>query len=478
MSNPELIGRIPESKALKRLRAARKADFLVVYGRRRVGKTFLIRQYYKKEMAFEMTGTLEAPLQEQLSYFHAALPAIRRRKKPPQPRSWKEAFQLLADYLISLPKSKKHVVFFDELPWLASPKSGFLPALDHFWNTFLVRHPQFLLIVCGSAASWMISKIIHHKGGLHNRITARIRLEPFTLAETEEYLKAKKIKLSRYEIITLTMAFGGIPHYLDGIERGQSAAQAIEAACFTHNGLLRDEFAKLYTALFDRPERHQEIVRVLAKNPRGLTRSDLTKAYASGGRLTQTLNDLEAAGFISFTPPFAKKTRDGLYRLTDEYSIFYLRWIEGSQLTNKNAFNAIQKTPSWRAWSGYALESLVQRHIPQVKEALGIAAVETRHSSWIHRPNKTWPDGAQIDLVIDREDHSINLVEVKFSNEPFTITKAYANQLRKRTGTFRGVTKTPKNIFLTFLTVQGLNDNIHAKEMADQVITADSLFFL
>jgi len=476
MKSASLIGRHVEIATLNRLKSAPKADFLVIYGRRRVGKTFLIRQHFSRDIVFEMTGILEASLHQQLAYFHEALPQSRNRKKQAPPRSWKQAFSQLATYLLTLNKKKKHVIFFDELPWLASPKSGFLPALDHFWNTFLVRHPQFLLIVCGSAASWMISKLIHHKGGLHNRITARIRLEPFTLAETKAFLKARKIKLSHYEIITLTMAFGGIPHYLESITRGQSAAQAIESACFTTNGLLRDEFPKLYPALFDRPERHQEIVRVLAKHPRGLTRSDLTKAYASGGRLTQTLADLEAAGFISFTPPFAKKERDGLYRLTDEYSIFYLRWIEGHQLTNKNQFTAIQKTPSWRAWSGYALESLAQRHIAEVKDALGISSVQTHHSSWLHRPNKTWPDGAQIDLVIDREDNAINLIEVKFSNEPFTITKAYANQLRKRVGTFRGVTKTRKNLFLTFLTVQGLTDNTHSQEVTDQIISADSLF--
>lgn len=472
----KLIGRKEEKAHLNRLLEAREADFLVVYGRRRVGKTFLIREHLKKEIAFEMTGTVDTPLAEQLHNFRLSMNRASKSRKTIAPTSWVDAFEELKSYLLTLPKKKKHVLFFDELPWLASRRSRFLPALDHFWNTFLSRHPNFLLIVCGSAASWMISKILNHKGGLHNRVTSRMRLDPFSLAETEAFLRSRKVRLTRYEILTLTMACGGIPHYLKEVLPGESAGQAIHRTCFTSHGFLRDEFPRLYHSLFENADRHLDLIRILAKRPRGMTRSELSKTYTSGGRLTRTLEELTEAGFVSATLPFQKKKKDTLFRISDEYSIFYLRWIEPQRTQRQNIFTKIQTSPSWRAWSGYALENLAQRHLPQLKRALGIYEVEAYDSSWVHLPNKTWPDGSQIDLLLDRADNTINLIEIKFSQSPFTINKTYANTLRKRLETFRGVTKTNKNTFLTFITTHGLTDNSFSRELAHQTLKTDDLF--
>lgn len=470
-----IIGREKEIQKLDSLLESKEADFLAIYGRRRIGKTFLIEQHFKKQLCFQLVGQKDGTLREQLRNFDHAL-GKRSRKKRHCPGSWQEAFQQLEAHLRTLSGKSKRVVFLDELPWLASPRSRFLQALDHFWNSFLAKDPRFILVVCGSAASWMIAKVINQKGGLHNRITSRIKLEPFTVAESERFLKARGVKLTQYDQLTLAAVMGGVPHYLKEVESGQSAVQAIDATCFQKAGLLRDEFNRLYHSLFDHSQRHIDLVRELARHPQGLTRMDLTKVYKTGGRLSNTLSELEEAGFISIVNPFGKSERDAIYRLTDEYSLFYLKWIEGKAGTGSFAkkFN----TPAWRAWSGYAFESIALKHIRHIISGLGIAKIETQHCSWVHRPNKTFPKGAQVDLLIDRADRSINLIEIKFSEGPYTINKAYAEELRRKIQVFKDVTGTKKNVFLTFLTTHGLTENAYATELVDASITADCLFQL
>lgn len=470
-----LIGRQPEKELLNRLLASKEAEFLALYGRRRVGKTFLVREHFKKQLVFELTGLKNGPLKEQLANFHQEI-TRRGAKSAEIPASWREAFQQLAIHLKNRRGTGKQVIFFDELPWLAGARSGFLPALDHFWNTCLSRDPRFILVICGSAASWMIAKVIDHKGGLHNRVTARIRLEPFTLAESAAFLKSRGVNLTHYDQLTLAMVMGGVPHYLKEATPGKSAAQIIDTACFRAQGLLRDEFDRLYASLFDHPDRHVEIVRHLAGAPQGVTRTALTETYTTGGRLTETLRELEEAGFIRSHLPFGKKSKDAIYRLTDEYSLFYLKWIETRRSAGAGTFLKLQSSPGWRAWSGYALEALSHKHLPQIKQALGIAQVETSHCAWIQRPDKTWPDGAQIDLLLDRADNTINVFEIKFSQGPFTITKGYAAELRRKFMVFRNASRTNKNIFLTFLTTHGLTENAYSRELAQVSLTTSALF--
>jgi DNA-binding transcriptional ArsR family regulator len=368
------------------------------------------------------------------------------------------------------------VIFLDELPWLAGPRSGFLAALDHFWNAVASRDRRLVVVICGSAASWMIAKVIDHKGGLHNRVTARMRLEPFTLAEASQFLLSRGVKLTRYDQLMLAMVMGGVPHYLKEARPGESAVQIIDRVCFSPTGLLVGEFDRLYASLFENPERHVELVRMLAKHPQGVTRSALTKVYSTGGRLSSTLRELEEAGFVRSHSAYEKITKDTIYRLADEFSLFSLKWMEGGGVRRGGSFLTKFTTPAWRAWSGYALETLALKHIRQIKAALGIAGVETTECGWVHRPNKTWPDGVQIDLLIDRADHTIHLVEIKFSQGVFTINKDYAQELRRKVAVFQGVTGTRKNVFLTFLTVHGVAPNAYAKELVPVELTTDCLF--
>lgn len=454
------------------------AELVAVYGRRRVGKTFLVREHLRGDLCFELTGVHDGKLKDQLANFEDALSRVSRRPHDP-PQSWSEAFASLREHLESLRRRRrKRVVFLDELPWLASRRSRFLPALEHFWNSWASRRSDFVFIVCGSAAGWMVRKIINARGGLHNRVTRRIRLDPFNLSETEEFLQTRGIDLDRHSVLELYMAMGGIPHYLKEVERGQSAASAIDRVFFGREGLLRTEFGRLFASLFDNHERHESVIRALASRLTGLTRGELAEhsGTLSGGRLTRTLDELEESGFILRTSRFGHDVKDVTYRLGDEYSLFYLRWVDGYRSRARNVWTTKRGTPPWRAWSGYAFEGICLKHATQIKRALGIEAVETQESAWTHRPREAGERGAQIDLLIDRKDAAVNLCEMKFTEGPFVVDKRYAEDLRRKKAVFRSVTGTRKSLFITLVTTFGVSDNKHARAVVDTAIEMDALF--
>lgn len=397
------------------------------------------------------------------------------------PATWFDAFVMLRTHLETLVRrdpTKRRVIFFDELPWLASKRSGFLEAVEHFWNSWGSKQPQLLMVVCGSAASWMIDHLIHDRGGLHNRVTHRMRLEPFTLGETREFLVNNGVKLNDKQIIELYMAMGGVPFYLDHVRSGQSAAQAIDDICFAKDGLLRDEFDQLYASLYEHHERHVALVRALADSPQGLARSDMLAAahLPTGGRATGTLDELMEAGFVTRFEPWGKTKKDSIYRLADEYSLFYLKWIERRRMLGAGTWAKLRSTPGWKAWSGYAFENVCFRHLKQLKHALGISGVETSSASWVYRPTEESDQGAQIDLLIDRRDDVINLCEMKFCDAPFVIDKAYAAELRGKIDTFRRVTATRKVTMLTMVSPYGSVANANRLELVTNDVVADVLF--
>ncbi|MBL8739513.1 MAG: hypothetical protein JNK04_00420, partial [Myxococcales bacterium] len=461
-----LIGRVKEQTVLREALESRDAELVAVYGRRRIGKTFLVRQFFGSAIVFELTGTHDGTLAAQLEAFATALGrAVQSRAPLAPPRSWAEAFRQLEAHLVSLPRRKrqKHVVFLDELPWLATRRSGFLAAFEHFWNGWASAQPWLVIVICGSSASWMLSHVVKERGGLHNRVTRRLRLSALSLAESEEYLRARHVELGHYQILELTMAVGGVPHYLNQAKPGQSAAQCIDRACFSPDGLLHDEFQNLYAALFERAERHEAMVRALARGRGGLDRHEALRLanMPSGGTASKVLDELVESGFVTSSAPLWHKQRDALHRLTDEYSLFYLSWIESHRGAGTGTWLKKRASPRFRAWSGLAFENICLRHIPAIKRALGIGAVETEDAPWVHRP--TGPDdrGVQIDLVIDRADQSINLCEMKFAESEFVLDKAYARELEEKREVFRRVTRTRKSVFLTLVTTYGLRRSEH-----------------
>jgi hypothetical protein len=369
---------------------------------------------------------------------------------------------MLDTYINTLPSDKPATIFFDEFPWIETHKSSFLQAFDHWWNASASKRSHLKVIICGSAASWMIDKIINNQGGLHNRVTQTIRLLPFTLGETQHYLQSKNVILDQYSQLQLYMAMGGIPHYLRNINPGESAAQIIDRLCFAKDGPLKNEFTNLYKSLFAHSENHELVIRALAHKGKGLTRNEIITecGFTSGGTTSRILQELEESGFITPYIPFQKNANESIYKLSDEYSLFYLKFIEHAKDTEDGTWLRQFGTPTYTIWSGFAFESICQKHVLQIRRKLGIEGVLTHTSTWRHVPGKG-ALGAQIDLILDRQDRCINICEMKFSSDEFVIDKKYATELDTKVNIFRTETGTKKTIFPTMITTYGTRKNEH-----------------
>jgi uncharacterized protein len=464
-----LIGRSREKKQLLDALKSKKSEFVAIYGRRRVGKTYLVRQSFGQPFTFYLTGMANTNLKNQLLNFSQTLKTTSKRDFD-IPLTWLEAFEQLKVH-IEQSKEEKKIVFIDELPWLDTPKSNFISVLEHFWNHWASARKDILLVVCGSAASWMINKLINNRGGLHNRLTKRIKLNPFNLKETEDFLRYKGIILERYQIVQLYMAFGGIPYYLDEIMKSQSAAQNIERICFSESGALRNEFNVLFKSIFNNYSKHEQIVKALATKNAGLLRTEILEQLKlkDGGSISKTLSELEESGFIRKYKSFNKKVNQNVYQLTDFYSLFYLKFILNSNIDPENWINFMSDAN----WTGYAYELVWLQHINQIKQSLGIIGVFSNTATW---HGATDLGKAQIDLLLDRKDQIINICEAKFSISEFVISKEYAMNLRKKIAIFTEATKTKKTVFLTILTTFGLKENENSLGLIQNTLTLENLF--
>ncbi|MFK7907506.1 MAG: ATP-binding protein [Chitinophagales bacterium] len=475
--NRIFVGREEEQGILKKAITSNEPEMVAVIGRRRVGKTYLVRSVYADSISFEMTGIQNGKRKEQLQNFINRLNFHTKSIVPFQtPKNWLDAFQILILHFESQDQSQKKVFFFDELPWMATHKSGFLKAFGLFWNDWASQR-NVVVVICGSAASWMIQKVVRNRGGLHNRITHRINLKPFNLAETKAYFNSKSFNFDHYQIIQLYMAMGGIPHYLKEVEGGQSAAQNIDRIFFSPNALLSEEFDSLYFALFDNAEDHIKIVRLLAEKWQGLTRQEIIAMgkFPNGGNTSKVIEELTHSGFITPYYTFGKKKNGKRYRLTDEYSLFYLKFIEGKRLEEKGMWRKFSQTQTYKIWSGYAFESICLKHIPQIKKALKIGGIYSESSTY-RSQGIEGQKGTQIDLLIDRNDHVINIFELKFYNTDFIVSKSYAKELRTKMAVFKANTNTRKQLFWNMITTFGLYPNEHSLGLIDQAFTMDVLF--
>jgi len=472
-----LIGRQKEIKILNTVLESNKGEMIAVIGRRRVGKTFLINNIYKDHIIFEQTGVRNAPEEKQIKSFVKKI-EILAGKKMDDPEDWMDVFFMLRKALEKhVNKEKKVVLFFDELSWLASDGSSFLDYLGYFWNDWASRQ-NIVVVLCGSASSWIIQKVINDKGGLHNRVTKYIHLKPFTLAETEEYFqREKKAKFTRYQITQMYMAFGGIPLYLEAVERGKSAIQNINDICFSETGLLKNEFNRLYPALFEHADHHIAVIRALAKKHSGMNRTEIIKTakVPNGSSTSRVLEELEQSDFIMAYHPFGKKKKDKIYRLTDEYSLFYLRFIEDTTYEGDGTFMQLSQLQEFKIWCGYAYENICMKHVPQIKKALGVSGVYTTTYSYYKKATAD-EKGLQIDMLLERADRVINLFEVKFYNTEFVFTKAYAAKVQERLHLFMRLSKTRNYTLMTMITTFGLKHNMHSLGLVDPVLVLDDLF--
>lgn len=479
-----IIGRALEIQKLTQMTQNSQPVFLAVYGRRRVGKTFLINEFFRdKGLFFSITGVQEAKLSTQLKNFSLEYAEIFLQGKSIEPpKDWMAAFHQLWGQIKKENPKQKIILFFDELPWLASKRSAFLEALDYFWNKFFSQRENLILVICGSAASWMIQKVISNKGGLHGRITHQIKLHPFTLAETKNYLAEQNVAFDLRQIAELYMAVGGIPKYLSYVEKGLSATQNIQKMCFTREGFLASEFNKLYSSLFNNYEKHIAVVKALANAPYGLSYEELLKRtdLKSGGSTSHLLDELIESDFVGRVAKFGKGVKDHIYQLRDEYSLFYLAWIHKAPLQSLKGVSSTywlknHQSQAFKSWAGLAFEKMCLQHIDKILAALGIAAVNTMESIWFYKPKQPSEKGCQIDLVIDRDDSCINICEIKFYNDEIDFAKADVEAFDEKLRIFREKTGTQKTLFKTLITTYGLKKNSHSLAI-DQVVTLRDLF--
>jgi hypothetical protein len=471
-----MVGRKEQVEIMLDTLKKNKSSFVAVTGRRRVGKTYLIDQVYAMNFCFKVTGIQNAGQESQIVNFTQKIVEYSKETIVVMPENWQQVFILLRRYLTSLSKKKKQVIFIDELPWIATVRSGFIQYLAHLWNDYLSKEKHFILVVCGSATSWITKKIVNDKGGFHNRITDPITLLPFTLSETKQFLLSKNINLSDNSIAEIYMAIGGIPFYLENIRKGESPSQAIERMCFTSSGILKNEYDNLYKALFENAENHEQIVATLASASYGLSRQELllkTKIPA-GGSFSRALKELIVSGFVYEEIPFRKQKRGTIFRLMDEFSVFYHRFIKPNKNPQKGIWTLLSNSQSYRIWLGYAFENLCFRHIDEIKKSLGISGVYTQPFSfkYIGENNN---EGFQIDLGLDRKDDVINLIECKFYSSEFEVSKDYANKLLRRKTLFKEQTKTRKNVFVSTITNFPIKENQYSLMSIDSKLTINEL---
>lgn len=469
-----LIGRLEEQDELRTAYNSEYSEFVAVYGRRRVGKTFLIREVFDYKFTFSHTGLSKKNTKAQLQNFQSSLRS-QGMPKAPLPENWLEAFDLLAN-LLSKSVDKRKVVFIDEMPWMDAPRSSFLTALEHFWNGWASARKDILLIICGSSTSWIINKIIHNHGGLHNRLTYRIQLQPFTLYECEQYAQHLHLEMNRKHIMECYMIMGGIPYYWSKLKRGKSLAQNIDRLFFAHDGELRNEFSQLYASLFNHPELYIDIINLLGKKKIGMTRNEIVDSWKKGsnGKLTTILKDLESCGFIRKYHSIGMKNKNAIFQLIDNYTLFYFKFIEDNLINDEHFWTKSHDTPTFSTWAGLAFERICLLHTRQIKEKLGISGVISSEYAWRLEKKDEHP-GTQIDLLIDRNDDVINLCEMKYSKTSFSIDDDYNETLQQRRALFKAETKTTKAIHITMITATGLIRNANYFEIQNEV-TAEDLF--
>ena len=467
-----IVGRKKELSLINQYFNSGKAEFIAVYGRRRVGKTFLIRQHFRNQFAFDMTGIMEGTKSEQMTAFHTALKTYGYTGK--KNTNWIDAFFALRQVLESrIEEGKRCVIFIDELPCLDTPKAGFVNALGHFWNNWANWQSEIMLIVCGPATSWMVRNVIDNHGGLHDRITHEIHLHPFTLTETEEFFKLNGFSWNRLSIMQTYMAIGGIPYYMSLFEKTDSPATGLDRLFFSGNAELKKEYRRLFSSLFKNPHPYLEIITLLSKHPKGMTREEISTELktSNNGKLGEMLTDLIYCDFLQKNNVREKriKSNSAIYQLIDFYTIFY-NTFANKNIMEEHFWTRNINTPEINIWYGLAFERVCKAHIEKIKTALGIASVSTEYYSW--RSNLI-EKGAQIDIIIDRADNTINLCEVKYSENLYSLDKEEYMKIQNRISVFKEATNTRSNIIPTMITTFGMKEGTYSDQIIAKIDMED-----
>jgi len=471
----KIVGRKYEKDCLMQCLKSKRPEFVVIYGRRRVGKTYLIREFFNSFFSFYATGLSDEKTRGQLKGFGAGLNEYGYEDKS-IPKDWFEAFSRLKKFLESdkvyrEPINNKRVVFLDELPWMDTARSDFKSALDYFWNSWASSQDDLVLIVCGSATSWIITNLLTNKKGFHNRVTRRIHLSPFSLSECEKLFELNDIVMPRKQMIESYMFFGGVPYYLNLLDSRLSLAQNVNELCFKEHGALHDEYYSLFHSLFDKPEKHMAILEALAKSKDGLTRAELSKEKEIGGGsvLTKNLRELEECGFIRKFTTIFKGENDCFYQIIDPFTLFSIKYLNSKRF---DSWNEYINSPGYNSWRGNSFVIVCLNHISQIKASLGISGIETKEFAW--RSNNA-EKGAQVDLIISRKDGVINLCEMKYTNEEYSIDSEEYEKIQNRLSSFQRESGTKDAIHVTLICGNGFKQNKYSG-IAQNVIEGEDLF--
>jgi len=469
----QLIGRKRETEELMRCYHSERSEFVILYGRRRIGKTFLVNRTFAGNFAFQFTGSHQSSQERQLEMFSNALREYGGMGFRPVVDNWHHAFDALRDLLRRKRTKGKKVVFFDEMPWIDTYGSEFVAALEDFWNTWAAQRDDICFLACGSATSWMVDKLVENQGGLHGRITSRIYLRPFNLDETEQYLRSHGCAWGRYTITQCYMYLGGVPYYLSLLDCKRELSANIDVLFFSTSARLAGEFHELFNVLFKDADSYIEIVRLLAAHREGMTRQQLADATGGGGgSLTRRIENLERCDFITGQQQIGTKKKGIIYCLSDFFTLFHFRFVEGVKRRDRPYWLLMAESREVAVWQGLTFEMVAMAHVEQVIRQLGISGVMTNVCSW----RSTGTDNkAQIDLLIERQDNYIYLCEVKFASEPFVISKDYEEHLMERMAIFREQTKTRKALLTTFISTYGVKPGIHTAVVQREVLM-DHLF--
>lgn len=468
-----ILGREKELDILRNAALDDKSRFIAVYGRRRIGKTFLIREAFGYRFTFQHAGLSDGGLKEQIFAFESSIKDAGGNFSS-KAKNWLEAFEDLKD-LIRASNEERKIIFIDELSWMDTKSSDLIVALEHFWNGWASARKDIVLIISASATSWMLNNVIHNKGGLYNRLTDRIGLDTFTLSECERYVNACGINLNRDQILQYYMIFGGVPYYWTFLKKGLSIPQNVDQILFEKDAPLKDEFDHLYSSIFRYPETYIKIIKTLGRKKAGMTREELIdeSGIPNSGNLSKKLEELEHCGFIRKYTSYGKKSKDAVYQLIDNFTLFYYQFMEKG-VTDPHFWSGQINSPKTNAWMGLAYERVALRHITQIKKKLGISGVQTEEHSWHAAPDKEKGlPGAQIDLLIVRKDRVINLCEAKYSSSEYLVTKEDDESLKRKISVFTQTTNTRDAIYPVLITNTGVVDNPYAMNYQSIIISDD-----
>ncbi|MBR6180753.1 MAG: ATP-binding protein [Prevotella sp.] len=469
----KLIARKKEIEILERKYRSGKSEFVIIYGRRRIGKTYLVNNTFSERFTFTYVGSRRQRPEKQLQRFALQLKEYCGSAYAPHLETWEDAFNELRALINKRPAKERKVIFFDEMPWIDTPRSSFVEALEYFWNAWAAQRDDILFIACGSATSWMVNKLVKNKGGLHNRITEQIYLRPFHLGECEQYLHENGCLWDRYTILQCYMAMGGVPYYMSLLNPTQSLAQNIDRLYFSKNAPMREEFEELFNALFLHASKYIDVMNALSGNRKGMVRAEIIeKTKMSGGSLTKILENLQRCDFIETYSQYNATVRNTLYRISDPYTLFFFKFLNGKNTKDEHWWTNNIHSHAVEAWQGFSFETICMSHLDQIKQKLGISGISTESSTWRKQGERS-NAGTQIDLVIERADRVINLCEMKFSQEPFRITKEYEEKLRQRMAIFKEESKTKKSLVITMVTTYGILPGIHTGIVQNEIMMND-----